>query len=284
MTLIRSATPDVTAFERALDGLVRHAHTDRSALTDALRDALTGEWWLEDEPQSRAERQLRSEAQIRIVVATLLGRVSARAVQEERASWTGTGTCVHAALTGILKARLWEAAGAVLSGGTPFLLAVPTWHTGSLDPAVLVERLRTYQQLGVRPGEADFAQALLRVRRADQHGAAEAAALLGTPEGDRLAAWLRADEPLARVHRFDLEKRVRDGQTVVRNSRALMASQERPFIQEEFPVPSTGWAARRFRNIATATTGTPTRTSGPPPCPRTPRHWPPGCCRTSRPV
>ncbi|MFC9757171.1 DUF6493 family protein [Streptomyces sp. NPDC056921] len=243
VTLIRSATPDVTAFERALDGLVRHAHSDQSALTDALRDALAGEWWLENEPPSQTERQLRSDAEIRLVVATLLGRVSARAVQEERASWTGTGTCVHAALNGILRARLWEAADAVLSGSTPFLLAVPTWHTGSLDPAVLVERLRACQRLGVRPGEADFAQALLRVRRGDQHGAAEAAALLGTPEGDRLAAWLRADEPLARVHRFDLEKRGREGQTVVRSSRALMASQERPFIQEEFP-RSFHWLGR----------------------------------------
>ncbi|MFD0338991.1 DUF6493 family protein [Streptomyces sp. NPDC127117] len=242
VTLVRSATPDVTAFERSLDGLVRHAHTDRPALTDALRDALAGEWWVEGEPPSQSERYLRSETGIKVVVATLLGRVSARAVKEERESWTGTGTCVHAALNGILKARVWEAADAVLTGGTPFLLAVPTWHTGSLDPAVLVERLRTCQQLGVRPGEADFAQALLRVRRGDQHGAAEAA-LLGTAEGDRLAAWLRADEPLARVYRFDLENRVRQGQTVVRSSRPLMASRERQFIEEEFP-RSFHWLGR----------------------------------------
>ncbi|GAA1325300.1 DUF6493 family protein [Streptomyces sanglieri] len=243
VALIRSATPDVTAFERALDGLVRHAHSDRSALTDALRDALAGEWWVDGEPPSQSERHLRSATDIKVVVATLLGRVSARAVKEERESWTGTGTCVHAALNGILKARLWEAADAVLTGGTPFLLAVPTRHTGSLDPAVLVERLRTCRRLGGRPGEADFAQALLRVRRGDQLGAAEAAALLGTPEGDRLAAWLRADEPLARVYRFDLEKKVRQGQTVVRSSRALMASQERPFIEEEFP-RSFHWLGR----------------------------------------
>ncbi|MET9660133.1 DUF6493 family protein [Streptomyces sp. NPDC006510] len=243
VTLVRSATPEVTAFERALDGLVRHAHADRSALTDALRDALAGEWWLVDEPQSQVERRLRSDAGIRLVVAALLGRVSARAVREERVSWTGTGTCAHAGLVGVLKARLWEAADAVLTGGAPFLLAVPTWHTGSLEPAVLVERLRTYQRLGIRPGEADFAQALLRVRRGDQHGAAEAAALLGTPEGDRLEAWLRTDQPLAQVYRFDLEEKVRDGQSVVRSCRVLMASRERPFIQEEFP-RSFHWLGR----------------------------------------
>ncbi|MGW2182530.1 DUF7825 domain-containing protein [Streptomyces sp. NPDC001732] len=234
VTLVRSAAPDVTAFERTLDGLVRHAHTDRSALTDALRDALAGEWWL-DEPQARLQRQLHSEVNLRIVVAALLGRVSMQAVRLERASWTGTGTCAHAALQGVLKARLWEAAHAMLTGDVPFLLAVPTWHTGSLEPAVLVERLRAYQRLEIRPGEADFAQALLRVRRGGRHEDAEAAVLLGTPEGDRLAAWLRADEPLAQVYRFDLEQKTRVGQSVVRSHRILMASRERSFVLEEFP-------------------------------------------------
>ncbi|MFE3899494.1 DUF6493 family protein [Streptomyces sp. NPDC059153] len=241
VVLARSASRDVTAFERALDGLVRHAHADRSALTDALRDALAGQWWLHDEPLPEVERRLRSEAGIELVVAVLLGRMSVQAVHDGRAAWTGTGTCVHAALKGVMKARLWEAADAVLSGSTPFLLAFPTWHTGSLDPAVLVERLRTYQQLGIRPGDADFAQALLRVRRNGQHEAAAAAALLGTPEGDRLAAWLQADEPLAPVFRFDLEKEqsLAHGwemrQPTDWTRRVLMASKERPVIQREFP-------------------------------------------------
>ncbi|MFB6941165.1 DUF6493 family protein [Streptomyces sp. NPDC060286] len=242
VVLARSASQESIAFERALDGLVRHARTDREALADALREALAGRWWLGDEPQSRVERRLRSEAGIELVVAALLGRVPAQAVHDGRAAWTGTGTCVHAALTGVMKARLWEAADAVLSGTAPFLLAFPTWHTGSIDPAVLVERLLTYQRLGIRPGEADFAQALLRVRRSGQHEAAAAAALLGTPEGDRLAAWLRSDEPLARVFRFDLDK----GSTSTRGwplreptdwtRRVLMASEEHPVIQQEFPL------------------------------------------------
>ncbi|WP_413754000.1 DUF6493 family protein [Streptomyces sp. R-74717] len=241
VVLARSAARDVTAFERTLDGLVRHAHTDRSALADALRDALAGQWWLDDEPLPEVERRLRSEAGIELVVAVLLGRVPVQAVQDGRAAWTGTGTCVHAALKGVMKARLWEAADAVLSGSAPFLLAFPTWHTGSLDPAVLVERLRTYQQLGIRPGGADFAQALLRVRRNGQHEAATAAALLGTPEGDRLASWLQSDEPLAPVFRFDLEKEqsLAHGwemrQPTDWTRRVLMASRERPVIQREFP-------------------------------------------------
>ncbi|MEV7710161.1 DUF6493 family protein [Streptomyces sp. NPDC088270] len=244
VVLTRSTAPDVTVFERALDGLVRHARVDRTALTDALRAALAGEWWLEGASRAPIERQLRSETGIRLVVAALLERVSTRALREERASWTGTGTCVHAALEGVLRARLWEAADAVLTGDAPFLLALPTWHTGSLDPAVLVERLRAYQLLGIRPGEADFAQALLRVRRGDQHEAMAAAALLGTTEGDRLAAWLRADEPLAQVHPFDLETKTRNGQTVVRSHRLLMATRERQFVQDEFP-RSFHWLGRQ---------------------------------------
>lgn len=241
VALARSASRDVTAFERALDGLVRHAHTDRPALTEALRDALAGSWWLVDESQKRVEQRLRSEAGITLVVAVLLGRVPIQAVQEGRAAWSVSSVCVHAALKGVLKARLWEAADAVLTGSTPFLLAFPTWHTGSLDPAVLIERLRTYQQLGVRPGEADFAQALLRVRRDGQQAAAEAAGRLGTPEGDRLAAWLRADRPLATVYRFDLERQESTARGWVERQpagwtrRILMASDEHPFIQREFP-------------------------------------------------
>ncbi|MFF1650331.1 DUF6493 family protein [Streptomyces sp. NPDC058240] len=244
VVLARSASRDVTAFERALDGLVRHAHTDRPALTEALRDALAGSWWLVDESQKRIEQRLRSEAGITLVVAVLLGRVPIQAVHEGRAAWSGSSVCAHAALKGVLKARLWEAADAVLTGSTPFLLAFPTWHTGSLDPAVLIERLRTYQQLGVRPGEADFAQALLRVRRDGQHEAAEAAGAadrLGTPEGDRLAAWLRADRPLATVYRFDLERQESTARGWVERQpadwtrRILMASDEHPFIQREFP-------------------------------------------------
>ncbi|MFJ7201148.1 MULTISPECIES: DUF6493 family protein [unclassified Streptomyces] len=243
VALARTTSWDSTAFERALDGLVRQARTDRPALTEALRGALAGIWWLLDEPQPRVEQRLRSEAGITLVLAVLLGRVPMKSVQEGRAAWAGSSVCVHAALKGVMKARLWEAADAVLTGSAPFLLALPTWHTGSIDAAVLVERLRMYQQLGARPGEADFAQALLRVRRGDQEAAAAAgaAAGLGTPEGDRLAAWLRIDRPLAAVHRFDLDRQESTARGWLARRpaewtrRTLMASEENSLIQQEFP-------------------------------------------------
>ncbi|MGW1427343.1 DUF6493 family protein [Streptomyces sp. NPDC002431] len=240
VVLGRASAPEVPVFERVLDGLVRHAHTDRSALVGALRDALTGQWWMtggsgEGDLPHWSVRQFRAAEGIEPVLAVLLGYLSPQVVADELAAWTGTGSCVHDSLQGVSRARVWDAADAVLTGDRPFLVATPTWHTGSLDPAVLVERLREYRRLGLRPGQTDFAQALLRVRRRGQDGAAAEAESLGTPEGERLAAWLRADEPLAEVHRFDLEKKVRRGQTVERTHRILLATKERPFVKEVLP-------------------------------------------------
>ncbi|MFI9628035.1 DUF6493 family protein [Streptomyces sp. NPDC052042] len=234
---------DMSAFERTLDGLVRHAHADRAGLVDALRGALTGHWWIDGEYSPHHKRWLISNAGIEIVVAALLGRETGRDMEVGRPSGKSRWGCVHAALDGIRKARLWEAADAVQDGRLPFLLAVPTARAGSLDPAVLVDRLCTYQRLGVRPGEIDFGQALLRVPRGEnRHEAAAAAAALGTPEGDRLAAWLRIAEPLAQAHRFDLPKQThKTGRLVstpgVWTHRVLMATEERPLIQREFPRP-----------------------------------------------
>ncbi|MCX4967984.1 DUF6493 family protein [Streptomyces sp. NBC_00654] len=247
--LTGSDSRETTAFERALDGMIRHARTDRTALAAALREALSGHWLLSGTSQEETDRRFaRNPRGLDLIAASVLGRVSPAIVRDGNARWTGTGTCTHAALDGVLFARMWEAAAAVRSGQIPFLLATPTWHTGSLDARELVERLRTYQRLGAVPGPADFAQALLRVRRAGELEAAEGAALLGTPEGDRLAAWIRADEPVARV----LRHRPQDGRPSSGNwwqrsaagtRRVLLATKERPVIQREFP-RSFHWLGR----------------------------------------
>lgn len=70
-----------------------------------------------------------------------------------------------------------------------------------LEAAELVARLDEYRRLDVRPGAADFAQALLRVCRDDRPALAAAAVTaaaareLGTTEGERLAARLMTDVP-----------------------------------------------------------------------------------------
>ncbi|MGZ2360432.1 DUF6493 family protein [Streptomyces sp. 372A] len=238
--LLRPGQEDVTAFERALDGLVRYAHSGREELVAALEPPLAGMWWA-TAPEGEAERRLsRDHDGLHIVAASLLGRVSRQAVHDAQARRTGTGSCCHDALNGILYARLWEAAAEVRSGRLPYLLATPTWHTGTIDAAELVERLRGYQALGVHAGPVDFAQALLRVRRTDAEEAARQASALGTGQGDRLAAWLRADEPVAAVVARPVETDVTVAhdwvrQTVVKARRMLLATRENRLVREKFP-------------------------------------------------
>ncbi|WP_405754632.1 DUF6493 family protein [Streptomyces sp. NBC_00073] len=192
---VTAGEPTAAVFESALDGLVRHAHHDRAALAEALRAALGGLRWHPGGGRPVDPGQLTG---LELVVAAVLDRVRAPDLLPGRTAH-GDGCrpdCVHAALSAVTAARLAEAAHRVLTDPLPFLLATPTWETGSLEPEELVVRLAAYRRLGTGPGPADFAQALLRVRRSP--GAVPAAAALGTPEGDRLAAWLAgAGEPPA---------------------------------------------------------------------------------------
>ncbi|MHC3820950.1 DUF7824 domain-containing protein [Streptomyces sp. DT9] len=241
VALVRSGSREVPEFERALDGLVRCAHTNRTALAEALRPALAGMWWAAPGEQGEIDwRFIRNHDGPHVVVASLLGQVPEQAFAEGRARSAAAGTCFHAALNGVTHARLWEAAAAIRAGELPFLLATPTWHTGSLDPVELVDRLRRYRELGVEPGPADFAQALLRVRRTGGDEAAGRAAGLGTAEGDRLAAWIRAGEPVAPVLRHHVETEAPAARGWLRQSaagarRILLATRERLVIQQEFP-------------------------------------------------
>ncbi|MFJ6609560.1 DUF6493 family protein [Streptomyces sp. NPDC091289] len=238
----------VTGFERTLDGLVRLARTHREELSESLREALAGVYFVEHGlgPYMVDPRYISTSHGISVVVASLLGLVSER----DRSAWRaktvvpGADACAHAALNGVLLDRVWEAAEAMAAGRVPFLLATPTWHTGAIEAAELVERLRTYRELGVRPGPTDFAQALLRVHRSNGPEGADAAAAaeaLGTGEGDRLAAWIRADEPVAPVLRHPATAVSRPSagnwwqRTTTGVRQVLLATRERPVIQREFP-------------------------------------------------
>lgn len=199
---------DVTAFERALDGLVRHAYGDRDALLDALGPVFARCWW--DHPDSadvlspddhfdRTDDGLFSApAGLDLLLATLRGKVSTATLHAatQRGSWSRE--CGHSALSGVFDARLWEVAYRLRTEPLPFLLSTPSWSTGLLEPDELVTRLDAYRRLGARVSAADFAQALLRVRRGDRARAVEAAGraeALGTAEGVRLGRWLMSAGP-----------------------------------------------------------------------------------------
>ncbi|GGN52287.1 hypothetical protein GCM10011579_009130 [Streptomyces albiflavescens] len=191
---------DVAAFERTLDGLVRQAYDDRDGLVEALRPVVARRWWIDADPHYPNVDTYFREAPygLEVVLATLLGHVRTDTLHAAVQQGTTRGGCRHAALSRAFDARLWEVAHRILVEPLPFLLATPTWGTGLLEPEELVARLSAYRRLDTRPGTADFAQSLLRVRR-DDRATAEAAAgrarALGTPEGYRLAQWLTAEGP-----------------------------------------------------------------------------------------
>ncbi|MFJ5685686.1 DUF6493 family protein [Streptomyces sp. NPDC093099] len=166
-------------FERVLDGLVRLAYQDREALAEALEPVLHT-----FEQRGRTPSYL---TRIWLVAMAVSGRT-----HDDAAPYVCYRSCGHQVFDDVLAARVDEAAGRILDGTCPpFLLAIPTHATGSLDPRVLLERLAEYRRSGVRPGEADFEQALFRLRP-DPGLPPAAAEELGTPEGHRLARWLSA--------------------------------------------------------------------------------------------
>ncbi|MFF2024296.1 DUF6493 family protein [Streptomyces sp. NPDC058171] len=209
--LTSSGRSDAVTFERVLDALVRYAHTDREALVEAVRPVVVRRWWYPGASEhGRPNINFGVDTYgIEVVLASLFEVVRTATLHTAaRRSAQGLDSCVHAVLEQPRRARLWEAAYRVGSDRPPFLLATPTWTSGQVDPAELVARLDAYRRLGVSPGEVDFAQALLRVRRDERAdpgtatgaspeaaSAATAASGLGTPEGDRLARWLTDGEP-----------------------------------------------------------------------------------------
>jgi hypothetical protein len=200
---VMASGDDVTAFERALDGLVRHTHQDREGVLEALAPVVERRWWSEIEatygyhPADRftpsGHGLFGAADAFDLLLATLHGVTRTAELHTAVTQGPEAADCAHGALARAFDARLWEVAYRLRTDPLPFLLSTPTWSTGLLEPDVLVDRLGGYRRLGVRIGEADFAQALLRVRRADRAAAeraAERALALATPEGARLAAWL----------------------------------------------------------------------------------------------
>ncbi|MFC9595468.1 DUF6493 family protein [Streptomyces sp. NPDC056944] len=235
--LVKPLPEDPVAFERALDGLVRHAHRDRAGVAEAVREAFPSPGWEQETHYFTHEAH-----GIHVVLAGLLGVLNPTLADFHRTKGHGADSCLHQALSGVLDARLWEAAVLVGTDALPFLLAAPTRLTGAIDPSVLVERLREYRDAGVEPAPADLAQALVRVLRADPSAgrAAEEAVALGTPAGLRLATWLREEAAVGATVRFLGRD---DGRTVRRSSlidRLVVDLGEHRAVRAEFP-PAFQW-------------------------------------------
>lgn len=206
-----AAGGDPTEFERALDGLVRHAHQDVTALVLALEPvARQHPSWFGDSGRVNPRT-----LGIDILVAAVRRAVSREAIadaQDRAASRRN--------FDAIVITRVLEAAQRVLARDpVPFLLATPTWSSGAIDPPELVARVRAYEEAGAEPGRADFHQALLRVGRHSDSAALEAAAGLTSPAGRRLAQWFaNGGLPDPAVH---------------------------PVVEKEAPTPARRWGAHR---------------------------------------
>ncbi|MEW5530250.1 DUF7824 domain-containing protein [Streptomyces virginiae] len=227
-----AATTEET--ETALDLLVRHAHQDRTALAAALLPALADRHWARQDTGHADPDHLSGPE---LLAAAVLDRLDPADLAPQRPiNGRGFGQhCIHDALQRVTTARAREAALRVLTDPLPFLLATPTWDCGTLEPQDLITRLTAYARQGCVPAPADFAQALLRVRR-DPHAAAQAEAL-ATDEGRRLAAWLTADgapAPHTR-HVTDRGPRTWWGGQQDMPRRIVLELPEHQFIQKEFP-------------------------------------------------
>ncbi|MCX5241337.1 DUF6493 family protein [Streptomyces prunicolor] len=228
---------DVATFERALDGLVRHVYRDRDTLLEALGPVVARRWWDSAEPGygrrvdehfSRMHHSFGSGSYgLDLLLATLVDKVRTVTLHEGVQHGHRGRECGHSALTRAFDARVWEVAYRLRAEPLPFLLSTPSWSTGLLEPGELVDRLDAYRRLGARVSEADFAQALLRVRREDRAAAAaaaERAEALGTAEGTRLARWLTSESPA-----LPLSRRRTAGARVVVELGELLD------LQEDFP-------------------------------------------------
>ncbi|WP_198942321.1 DUF6493 family protein [Streptomyces sp. CB02261] len=242
--VVERLSEDPVAFERALDGLVRLAHRDRTAVVEAVRETFPRTEW-----QDASSFTDRAQG-IEVVLAGLLGLLDQARVDLGRTPGHGADSCFHEALSGVLDVRLWEAADLIGTGALPFLLATPTWHTGGIDPPVLVERLRACRDAGVEPAPADLAQALLRVLRRDPSAgrAAEEAAALGTPAGRGLAAWLREEDAVAASVRFLVRGREPSPVTGWLIDRIVVDVDDRATVREEFP-PAFTWLGGALEGV-----------------------------------
>ncbi|MFD7918748.1 DUF6493 family protein [Streptomyces sp. NPDC059740] len=171
--------------ERVLNSLVVHAHTDRAGLRAAL------------EPVAARHREPASWLSDSVVAQALefvVSAVMSTATSKDRRALSYRAQeyqCPHTALWSVHLLRAAEIGWRLESGEPlPFLLATPTWSTGTIAPAELVARLAAYERSGVEPGLADFEQALLRLDREVPPEALTAAAELTSPAGRRLAARL----------------------------------------------------------------------------------------------
>lgn len=187
--LLAQERPEVSVFERVLDGLIRQTHLDREGLLAALEPVRRAHPW-----NGSGRWGDCTPRDVVYVVASIAGETPPHRLWDalrgtKRSPLRNAYSTVHGSA---LAARLEEAAWQVTATRPPCLLATPTDASGALEPAELVARLAGYESVGVPPGPVDLSAALLRVGPLPVEGGVLAAAeALTSPAGREVAQWLR---------------------------------------------------------------------------------------------
>ncbi|GIJ78672.1 hypothetical protein SAMN05443287_102362 [Micromonospora phaseoli] len=185
--------------ERVLDGLVRLTATDGARVRAALDPVIERRHW-SWAGEHRWDPLCLCETVVEVLKSAGVRRPDRRRDRWEKllASIRRSGPAAPELLATdprvppvhrLLRARLAEIGARLDTPGHPGLVAAPTATNGLLDPLALLERLAA---LGDRePGYWDLTQALLRLPAGTDQTIHDKAAALGTPAGQRFAAWLR---------------------------------------------------------------------------------------------
>ncbi|MFH8533824.1 DUF6493 family protein [Streptomyces tendae] len=166
-------------WERVLNGLVVHAQADPEGLRTALEPVAAR--------QTLSWQTDHLKRGLAIVVMSLMGAplgnldITQESPQDQ---------CPHSALQSVPLVRAAEIGARLGADPLPFLLATPTWSTGTIEATELVARLAAYERSDTEPGRADLDQALLRLDRQVPPEARAAATKLTSAAGRRLAARL----------------------------------------------------------------------------------------------
>ncbi|MFE2724460.1 DUF6493 family protein [Kitasatospora sp. NPDC059327] len=154
--LMAGGVPDPGEFEVVFAALVTEQHRDAAALRTALAPLASRR-----EAERVRFRETRSAAG---ALGCLLDALSGRPHRSGSHAAELLGLPADRSTPAVIPAvRVHEAASLIADAPVPVLLATPTAGDGTIDPAVLLDRLAAYRAAGARPWPEDLAQSLLRV-------------------------------------------------------------------------------------------------------------------------
>ncbi|GID64936.1 hypothetical protein Acy02nite_28170 [Actinoplanes cyaneus] len=199
-------------WERVLAGLVTLYATEGSATLRAALQPVLDRYpgHFAESSWNRTEPLLHLGVAIHSVIDPgRSGGLWGRLVTSVRTAWQdgrrgGHDSALSATPDGVLGLRVAELATQLTRTMVPLIMATPTHVTGSVDPSVLLERLRRAEAEGWQPWPVDFEQALLRLPRRTDPGVVAGATALTSPAGRQFAAWLtRGGLPDPVTRRFE---------------------------------------------------------------------------------